>query len=215
MSKNVGDLYDAHILISKRLRNISIICILTVIFICAFGGYSLYKFSTRPYVPLFIVLDELDNIVLTEIGSESTRFNKSRIIENDITEWLSSCRTVTYDVSESQKDADQCSSKLLSGSKALKYVSEYYKNSILKIREGDKHSIEIKVSSILKDGSESNKYSVDWFEETRDIQKQQVVKRKYYRATLTIVYKTIEDERLIRRNPLGSFIDYLAWTEKT
>ena len=192
---------------NKRLSFMTFLLIIFTLIMIGFSGFVLYQFNERPIRPMFVGVDSLGNIVKTGQLDDNINIENTKLA--DVTSWLESCRSYSKDSKINRKWLEKCSAKLIRTSDAYNLVNSFIKRERDTIKRPV--SIIVFVKSILE--TDKNNYLVEWTESHfNDASK--IIKRTGHVASIAILYQQSDNPKIFYKNPLGTYIKNLRWSEK-
>jgi len=200
--------YGEYIVRERAWRSIALFS-LSIAAIAA-GGLVWVAGQTK-VVPYVVEVDKLGDTVAVRPADHATRPD-DRIIRAQLARWIEEVRSVYLDAAAEHNAIRDAYSMINQHGMAFGFLNDT-------MRESDNNpferaatmSVSVDVQSVLPLSQDT--WRVEWLETTRDRNGHEL-NHAIWAATISIVVRPPTDEKSIRANPAGIFVNTLNWSKR-
>jgi type IV secretion system protein VirB5 len=171
----------------------------------AVGGVA-YIGAQSKFIPFLIEVDKLSRTVAVRAldGSDAIK-DPSRLVYREMVDLMSSCRTVTTDISANNKNIHQCLVRL-KGAARNYAITELRKAPPNEVGATKTIQIDVKSAQLVSDST----WQIEWVEHSYSLAGVET-KLETWKAMVKYELKPSSEEKDIRENPIGFSVTDLNW----
>lgn len=175
-----------------------------VVSVAAVAGV-IYIGSQSKLIPYVVAVDKHGSAVAAGIATAASPFDQ-KVVRSFVGRFVEDLRSVIVDPQAERMAVERVYSMLPGGSPSLVHVSEFFKTES-PFERAAKGGVSVQIENIQPISNET--WLVEFTEISRNLQGSTLSKQKF-KATLQVKQFPIADEKMMRLNPAGVFVQDIS-----
>lgn len=190
----------------RMIAVLIVIIIITVMWLGKIGSQS-------KFVPVYVEVDKLANIVKVDLAGKSKPFDPSKVLSAEISRTIEDMRMVVGDRLLQKKMKRRLYAKVQKNSAAKAFLDDMFeKRDPFEISKS--MTIDVQIVSKLASGESGKTWEVEWTEQKIDPRGQKIGEPERFRTVMITDIMPIEREDVIELNPIGLFLSTINLAKK-